>query len=96
MDTSIGYLFISKLISRSPIGPFDSLQLSTRVFFNSSIVSSENYANSIDTFLKIISFCVSVPVLSERRNYIRPNSSGIVEFLAIVPVIPLSEEIQYE
>ena len=37
-----------------------------------------------------ISFCVSVPVLSERRYWMRPSSSGMVEFLGMVPSIFLS------
>ena len=44
-------------------------------------------------FLKIISFWVRVPVLSVRRYWMRPRSSGIVEFLGTVPGIDSSLEI---
>jgi len=37
--------------------------------------------------LQIISFWVSVPVLSVIRNWMRPSSSGMFEFRAIAPLI---------
>ena len=46
--------------------------------------------------MNIISFYVKVPVLSVKRYYILPSSSGILEFLAIVPSISLSLFIRYE
>jgi hypothetical protein len=57
------------------------------MFLNSGIDSKSNAAHSRLSFLKIISFFVKVPVLSVSKNYILPNSSGIVEFLGIVPKI---------
>lgn len=50
----------------------------------------------IDTFLKTISFCVNVPVLSLRIYWTLPNSSGIWLFLAKAPSIYLSLFILYE
>lgn len=38
-----------------------------------------------DSRLNTISFCVRVPVLSERRNLTRPNSSGMLLLRAMVP-----------
>lgn len=67
----------------SPKGPYDSAQLSCRIVFISIAVSSSKNAYSIAIFLKIISFYVKVPVLSESKNYTLPNSSGMVEFLAM-------------
>ena len=42
------------------------------------------------SFLKTIWFCVSVPVLSERRYDTLPSSSGMVVDLATVPGVALS------
>jgi hypothetical protein len=42
---------------------------------------------------KIGGFLVHIPVLSDRRYSIRPSYSGILEFLAIVPGMPLSRVI---
>ena len=38
-------------------------------------------------FLKIMSFLVKVPVLSESKNYTLPSSSGIVELRATVSLM---------
>lgn len=70
---------------KSLSGPVASLHDSSSKRRISSSVSSENYANSILIFLNIISFCVSVPVLSDSKYCTRPSSSGIVEFRAIQP-----------
>ena len=45
--------------------------------------------------MNIISFLVNVPVLSDNKISIRPNSSGILLFLVIVPYISLSLLIQW-
>jgi len=42
------------------------------------------------SFLQIISFWVSVPVLSVIRNYNLPRSSGTLELRAIAPLMSLS------
>lgn len=49
-----------------------------------------NLEYSMEIFLKTMSFLVNVPVLSVSKYYILPSSSGIVEFLGIVPLISLS------
>ena len=53
-------------------------------------------AYSNDNFLNIISFYVSVPVLSHNKYWILPKDSGTFEFLVIVPSIYLSLLILYE
>lgn len=59
-------------------------------FFISSILPSVNYIYSSANLLKIMSFYVNVPVLSDNKYYIRPSSSGIFEFLATAPAIDSS------
>lgn len=56
-----------------------------------STSSSLNWLfSSITSFLKCISFFVSVPVLSDRIYSMRPSYSGMLLFLTVVPGISLS------
>ena len=80
-------LYVLLILTLSTSSTIDEITLS----LSSCMFYSSNISNSIATFLKTISFWVSVPVLSERRYWIRPNSSGIVVVLAIQPSICGSE-----
>ena len=64
--------------------------------YNSFKSSWVYVAYSNDNFLNIISFYVSVPVLSHNKYYILPKDSGTFEFLVMVPSIYISLFILYE
>jgi hypothetical protein len=64
--------------------------------YNSFKSSWVYVAYSNDNFLNIISFYVSVPVLSHNKYYILPKDSGTFEFLVMVPSIYISLLILYE
>ena len=57
------------------------------IFLMRSVCSIVKTSLSKESFLKIISFFVRVPVLSDNKYRIRPNSSGITRFRAMVPFI---------